>query len=238
MSLRSASVRVLPDIRSASLVLGVHRGDIERYRLLRRMLVLGAGIYIEMLHLPSLQRSARDHPLYRLFQHALGMFAFEPLTDGAPLDPTSIAGVIVEYRLLWLLAGHAQLGGVHHHDVVATIHVRRELRLVLTPEPVGDNGRKAAEYNALSVDQHPVLLRLRRLQRECALHPGGSVIWRRHMAGNTHSVKALWVLVLYYHTLRRTSRGCQVADEREVQQKSLTPSAGVYVPCVYDAYIS
>src|ERR1041385_5127427 len=98
MSLRSASVRV-PDMWSASLVLRVHRGDIERYRLLRRMLVLGAGIYIEMLHLPSLQRAARDHPLYRLLQHALGMFAFEPLTDGAPLDPARIAGVIVEHRL-------------------------------------------------------------------------------------------------------------------------------------------
>src|SRR5690242_13326431 len=99
MSLRSASVRV-PDMRSASLVLGIHRSDIEWHRLLRRMLVLRAGIDIEMLHLQSLQRSARDHSLDRLLQHAIGMLALQPLTDGAPLDPAGIAGVIVEHRLV------------------------------------------------------------------------------------------------------------------------------------------
>src|SRR4051812_39589713 len=128
MSLRSASVRVVPDMRSASLVLGVHGGDVERHRLLCRVLMLGTGIYIEMLHLPTLQRASRNHPLHRLLQHALRMLALQPLTDRAPLDSAGIAGVIIEYRLLKLLAGHAQLAGIHHHNVVAAIDVGGELR--------------------------------------------------------------------------------------------------------------
>src|SRR5262252_10807468 len=50
------------------------------------------------------------------------------------------------------------LPGVHHHDVVAAIDMRGELRLVLAAQAVGDDGREAAEYNAFGVDQHPVLL--------------------------------------------------------------------------------
>src|SRR5689334_6728596 len=223
MSLRSASVRVVPDMRSVSLVLGVHRGDIERHRLLRCMLVFGAGIDIEMLHLAALQRSARDHALHRLLQHALGMLALHPLPNGAPFYPARIAGVIIEHRLVRLLPGHPQLGSIHHHDVVATINVRRELRLVLAAQTVGDDRGKAAEYDALGVDQHPVLLHLRRLQRECALHAGGSAIWRRHMAGNTHRVK---VFALWYHFTTSISTPSRMSIICTISA-SLTVSAGM-----------
>ena len=99
-SLRSASVRVwVPDIVSGSPVLRVHRGDIERVRLLAVMRMARAGIDVQMLHLLALQRAARDHALDRLLQHPLGMRAGEALAQRAALDAAGIAGVLVEHRL-------------------------------------------------------------------------------------------------------------------------------------------
>ena len=83
----------------------------------------------------------------------------------AALDAAGIAGVVVEHRLVRLVAGDAHLGGVDHDDVVAAIDMRGELRLVLAAQAVGDDDGEAAEHDALGVDQHPVLLHLRRFQR-------------------------------------------------------------------------
>jgi hypothetical protein len=105
--------------------------------------------------------AAGDHALHRLFQHALGVLGFQALADAAALDAAGIARVVVEHRLIRFVAGDAHLRGVDHDDVVAAVDMRCELRLVLAAQPVGDDNGKAAEHDALGVDQHPVLFHLR-----------------------------------------------------------------------------
>jgi hypothetical protein len=121
-----------------------------------------AAIDMQMLHLGALQRAARDHALDRLFQHPLGVRAVQALADAAALDAAGIAGVVVEYRLVRLVAGDPDFPGVDHHDVVAAIDMRGELRLVLAAQAVGDDDGEAAEYDAFGIDQHPALGHLRR----------------------------------------------------------------------------
>src|SRR6185437_10392233 len=138
----------------------------------------GAAIHMQMLHLHALQRAARDHPFHRLFDHTLRMVGFQPLADRAALDAAGVTGVVVEDRLVGLIARHPHFPGVHHDDVVAAIDVRSELRLVLAAQVIGDDDGKAPEDDALGIDQHPVLLHLRRFDRKCGLEHGYYLCFR------------------------------------------------------------
>ncbi len=72
--------------------------------------------------------------------------------------------------LVELAAGEADLFGVDDDDMVSAVNVRREARLVLTAQYVGDDRRDAADNQAVGVDQVPFFLDLRRLCRLGRLH--------------------------------------------------------------------
>src|SRR4029079_8215690 len=77
------------------LVLAVHRRDVESFRALATVRMLGAGIEVKRAHLVAAQGTARDHALDRFFEHALGEAALEDLGRGRGLDAAGIAGVAV-----------------------------------------------------------------------------------------------------------------------------------------------
>src|SRR5690242_13178151 len=93
-------------------VLAIHLGDIDFLRLLRLMRMLGAGIDVKIAHLPAAQRTARNHALDRLLDHALGEAAFEDLPRRTLLDMTDIAGVLVVNLVLALAAGQHRMRSV------------------------------------------------------------------------------------------------------------------------------
>ncbi len=107
-------------------IFSVHRTDIERCGLLRRMRMLRSGKDAKILHDPASQRAARQHALDRLLDHALGMPAGEDRALAAPFDPAGIAGVPVEDIILAFVAGQLDLFGIDDDDIVAAIHVGRE----------------------------------------------------------------------------------------------------------------
>src|SRR5271165_2767604 len=78
------------------LVLRIHRGDIQRLRLLRLVRMHGSGIDLEVAHLLPAERPARHHAFHRLLQHPLGEAAGDDLADGAFLDPARMTGVPIE----------------------------------------------------------------------------------------------------------------------------------------------
>jgi hypothetical protein len=68
-----------------------------------------------------------------------------------------MTGVPVELAIGELVAGQLHLGGVDDDDVVAAIDMRREGRLVLAAQPIGDDAGEAAENQAVGVDDDPLL---------------------------------------------------------------------------------
>src|SRR5215467_13762333 len=106
-------------------VLAVHLGDINLLRLLRLMRVLGAGIDVEIAHLLTAERTARNHAFDRLLDDALGETALEDLTRGTLLDMADIAGVLVIDLVLALATGQHRLRGVYDDDIVAAIDMGR-----------------------------------------------------------------------------------------------------------------
>ena len=74
------------------------------------------------------------------------------------VDAARISAVAVIELVVRLVAGHAQLIDVDHHDIIAAIDVRREFRLVLAAQPVRERCGEPAEHLVLSVDYVPVAL--------------------------------------------------------------------------------
>ena len=134
------------------------------------MRVIGAVVEVKCTHLIAAERSAGDHALNRLFEHALGEAALEHLARGDLLDPAGIAGVLVVDLLVELAPGEADLVGVDDDDMVAAVDVRGEARLVLAAQDIGDDRREAANDQPFGVDEMPFLLDLGRFGRLGRLH--------------------------------------------------------------------
>src|SRR5262245_25878690 len=88
-----SSVAILADPR----ILAVHRGNVELLGLLRLLLVVGALVDAQVLHLRAAQRPAGDHALDSLDDDTLREAAFEALAQGLALDAAGVTGVIVEH---------------------------------------------------------------------------------------------------------------------------------------------
>ena len=63
----------------------------------------------------------------------------------------------------FLVAGDLHLVGIHDHDEIASVDVRREGRLVLAAQGGGNRRCQATEGLALGVDNVPLALDLSRL---------------------------------------------------------------------------
>ena len=137
--------------------------DIELFRLLRRVRMVGAGIDPQIAELALAERPARQHALDGLLDDALGKLSFEDRARSALLDAADIAGVMVVDLLLALSAGQHDLVRIDDDDVVAVIDVRGEGRLVLAAQPHGDDGGEPADDQPVGVDHDPLLLDLRGL---------------------------------------------------------------------------
>src|ERR1700722_4728999 len=98
-----------------------------------------AAINMQMLDLPPLEWTARYHAFDGLFQHALRMARFKALTNRPAFYATRKPSVVVKYRLVELVACNLDPGSIDDHDVVTTVDMRGELRLVLAAQMVCDD---------------------------------------------------------------------------------------------------
>ena len=131
-----------------------------RLGLLGLVRMLGAGIDAQIAELHAAERSARNHALDRLFDHALGEPALEDRLGGAFLDAADEAGVIVIDLVVTLAPGQHHMRGVDDDDVVAAIDMGRVGRKMLAAQPHRDEGGEPADHQTFGVDQHPLLRHL------------------------------------------------------------------------------
>src|SRR5206468_10457951 len=110
----------------------------------------------------------RQHPLHGEPDDLLGT-PLEHVVQRARAQAARIAGAAVVALLPALVARHGDLFGVDDDHEVADVAVRRELRLALAPQRVGDLRGEPPERLAGRVDHEPVSLARRRC-RYIGLH--------------------------------------------------------------------
>src|SRR5579859_5312083 len=117
--------------------------------------MLGAGVDLELRDLLPREPVLREHPLDGDAEH-LGRAPVELLAERAALEPARIPGVPVVPLLVELVARDLDLLRVHDDDEVTGVDMRRELRLALAAERVGDLRRQTAQGLPLGVDEIPL----------------------------------------------------------------------------------
>src|SRR5450756_2826673 len=115
---------MVSDILCGPHVLAIHRSDIERLGLLGLVRMLGAGVDPQITELNAAKRSARNHALDGLLDHARGETALEDRLGGTFLDAADEAGMVVIDLVLALAAGQHDVRRVDDDDTVSYTHLR------------------------------------------------------------------------------------------------------------------
>src|SRR5581483_4797219 len=118
-------------------------------------------VVLELRELRPAELVAGEHSLHRLAEDLRGL-PVELLAERSLAQAAGVAGMAVVHLLVELLAGDRDLLRVHDDDEVARVDVRREARLSLAAQALGDHGREAAQGLPLGVDDEPVALNLAR----------------------------------------------------------------------------
>src|SRR2546422_389201 len=158
--------------------------------MLGRVRVLGTGIdFQHLLHLLTRERRLWQHAPHRLLDHALGAL-FEHVLERREAFVAHVAGVPEVALLLELASRELDPGGVHHHDAVAAVQVRRERGLVLPAQNLRHPARQPAERLAGRIDHEPAVRHVLFSQTE-RLHSRPSQEARSVTAANyTRAVRA------------------------------------------------
>ena len=90
--------------------------------------------------------------------HDKSRLAIEHLFRCGETLAARITGVANVHTVRQLLAGEADLVGVDDDDVVTTVHVRREIRLVLATEDKSDAGSETTQHLIGRINNVPFFL--------------------------------------------------------------------------------
>src|SRR5437762_4647869 len=116
--------------------------EVERLRLLGSVGVLVTGKDTELAEkLLSAESGLRQHAIDSLLDHALRMLRQHGL-EGREALVAHVAGVPEVPLLFRLFTRDADFRRIDHDDVVASIHVGRERRLVLAADDLRDLSRQ------------------------------------------------------------------------------------------------
>ncbi len=139
----------------------------ERGRSLRLMWMPRPGIHFELLAKNlAAERPLGKHTEHCLLNNALWM-CFEHSRHRRELLVADITRVTEVLLLLHLPPGQTHLFRVNNHHEVTAIHVRRERRLVLSPNDLGYLAGKASQNQAVGINYVPIVLDLSLLEHVC-----------------------------------------------------------------------
>ena len=121
------------------------------------MRVLRTFIYIEVAEQLGTETVLRKHSLDGML-HDKGRLAVEHILGRSETLSSGVTGVTNVHFVGQLLAGKADLVGVDDDDVVTTVHVRREIRLVLATEDKSDAGSETTQHLIGRINNVPFFL--------------------------------------------------------------------------------
>src|ERR1700687_3428359 len=129
--------------------------NLERLGLLRLVGMLTACKHVQLPEHAPAERVLRQHALDRELDHALGVLA-EKLVQSDRLDAADVSGMVVVDLVGELAPGDTDLLRIYHHDVVAHVHVRAVISLVLALEAMGNLRGQPPERLVAGVDDEPI----------------------------------------------------------------------------------
>src|SRR5450759_4058103 len=136
----------------------------QRFRPLRLVGVIRAGVDLELSELLRAKAGVGHHTLHRATDGLFGT-ALHQVTERLLLVPARVAAVPRIDLGVELVAADGDLRGVEHDHVIAAVQVGRVGRLVLAHEDAGDPRREPAERLVRRVDDVPASLDLRLPER-------------------------------------------------------------------------
>lgn len=123
------------------------------------MLVLAAGIDVEVVEQLGAQAVLGEHALYHAVEQAIGTVGLGHDTGGRALALAAGVARVREVNAVGpFLTGQLHLVGIDDNHVVATVHVRGEIGFVLTAQQLGYFRAKASQHLVGSVDYDPFLV--------------------------------------------------------------------------------
>src|ERR1017187_5865908 len=117
--------------------------------------MLIAGEHVQLAVHLSAQRGLRQHAFDGKLDRTLGVF-LEQLAERNRLQTAHAAGVMVVHLVVELIAGYRDLFRVQHHDMVAHVHVRAVVGLVLALEPQCNSRAQPTQDFATGINDIPV----------------------------------------------------------------------------------
>src|SRR4030095_2707591 len=143
--------------------------NVECLGLLRTMRMLLVGVDLQLLDHGVSERAFRQHPTHRERQRA-SRKALLHLAEVRFVYPARVSAVAVVLLVLELRTGDLQFRGVDDDDVVAGVHVRRVLGLVLASKAKRNLTAQPPQDLVLGVDQQPIAPNVLRLGGKCFHH--------------------------------------------------------------------
>src|SRR5438309_678265 len=117
--------------------------------------MLAAGKHVQLPEHAPAERVLRQHALDRELDHALGVLA-EKILQSDRLYAADMAGMVVVDLVGELAPGDTDLLRIDHPDVVAHVHVRAVVSLVLALEAMSDLRGQPPERVVAGVDDEPI----------------------------------------------------------------------------------
>src|SRR5512137_531354 len=181
--------------------------------------MLALRVDLQFLDHRVAERALRQHALDRDLQRAARK-AVVHLAEAGLVHAARIAAVAVVDLVLFLAAGHAQLGSIDDDDEVTGVDVGRVLGLVLAAQTQRNLARKAPQHLVAGVDEQPVALDFVVLGRKGlhGIHPGkgASAPCRQPICGASCTAAS---------STDRTPRGPEWPSCKAERRKSLPPAA-------------
>ena len=118
------------------------------------MLVLGAGIDVEVAEQLVAQTVLGEHAFHHLTEEAILAFGLEACGCRLTLS-AGVSGVTQIHAIVPLIAGQNDFVGINDDDVVSAINVRSEVGFVFAPEQLGNLGAQTSQRLAVGIDDHP-----------------------------------------------------------------------------------
>lgn len=122
------------------------------------MRMIFTGIYFQFCHLLTSHRITGNHAFYSFLDNSFRETSVQNFACGRFFDTANPASMLIIFFISQFFAGQLYFIGVNNNNVIATIQIRREIRLMLAAQQFCDLSGQTAQYDVSCVNNVPFLV--------------------------------------------------------------------------------